>query len=207
MNKLIAAATLAAASMVHVTAASAVTLCAKTGAGSATVTTPIKGSTTACKSGETAFQTEPPAHSAVYRSGHYGSVSAKFEQLSPSLETAVAEAGTYVVMASGLLQYTPGTVNDDATVQCRIMKRNLGGSVQNVLSTTSTVQTIKKGSYDHLATTASGYFNAGESPVLVCQQWSAATWKSVTIQLQEAKLTAVKVSKVLETVVQYDIIN
>lgn len=185
---------------VTVTAAPAATLCARSGVGSATVYTPMIG-TTVCRSGETAFQTEPPARSASIK-GYEAYVGAALTALTPSLEVAVAEAGTYLVVVSGLAHYNPGAVNEDAVIQCRIQKRSASGVISDALSTTTTVQTLKRYGWDHLATTATGYFATGDRPVLTCQQYSASTWKSVPLNVAQAKITAVKLSQVIETAIQ-----
>lgn len=197
MNKLITLATLTAVLALH-PIAHAATLCAKTGAGSAAVVTPVKGTAT-CRATETAFQTEPAAISVALRSSFDAFISHSLERLNPSLEAAVTDAGTYLVVASGVLFYSPGIVNENVVVQCRLRKVTTAGTIIDVLSTSTTVQYVRKSTYDAFATTATGYFAAGERPVLTCQNYTEATWQAVPVRMKEAKLTAVKISGVVQT--------
>ena len=124
-----------------------------------------------------------------------------FGPLSTPIFTTVVESGTYVIVASGVLQYPSSAANENAVVQCRLKKRDTRGQLSESLSTNLSVQTLEKDAYVEFAATATGDLVAGEGVEMACQQYSAATWKAVTVGFRELKLTAVKVSSFCETVV------
>ncbi len=176
----------------------AATLCAKSGTASATVVTPAQGTT--CRTGESPIPTEPPAVTA--RQGSYfNGVRGTFNSLDTPVFVTVKEPGMYVMVASGAVHNAEVTVNENGVIQCRLKKRTAAGQLVDALSTSLTVQTIKRYAHDPMATTATGYFYAGEGAELTCQVYSESTWKFITVGFKELKLTAVKVSSVSETVI------
>lgn len=202
MNKLFGTA-IAIGTLVLSSTAMAATLCAKS-SGSAAVVTPIKGTNT-CRSTETAIQTEPPAVTARQAKFFNQIGQTLGSPLATPMFVTVSEPGTYVVVASGVLNYStdyPWTpTNENGVIQCRLKKRDTAGRLSEGLSTTTTVQNVKKYASDPMATTATGYLLPGEGVELTCQSYSESTWKALSIGFNELKLTAVKVSGVSEKVV------
>jgi len=178
----------------------AATLCARSASPSAAVVTPASG--TSCRPNEIPIQTEPPAVTARQAPGitNFVNGTVGLGSLTTPVFVTVKEAGVYVVVASGVF-HNPDA-SDSVVVQCRLRKRTAAGQIFDSLSNSLTVQYIRQYTWDPVATTATGYFFAGEGAELVCQSYAEhPPWGYIGALVKDLKVTAVKVSSVSETVI------